>query len=339
MKVLAIVKFYFAHQLPRAPDWDGTRIEIVNGRSRAIVAPRGSQEALFPDDIDRTLQSVSFEMSPVGGEGRLKLGMHGALDRISIYVIRELPDLDPSHTKLLDDEFVTDAIDACNHFLELCRAEGRVPFLESVRLDITKEGGKFVLTPHTVSWFDADTNARLPFYPTPDGVNVNARLSPGAMRSPVRDAVPMSQILASARAGKSPLVNSLLADAHEWLVTLRVREAVVALGSACEIASHAYVARKGIAEDANIKKILHSKQSFAVKRFDAVPLHVQGRSLKAEKPTVFADLERAYRTRNSVVHAGALSYDDQGRPQSVDQRRAFEFLRSCIEAVDWLNSL
>lgn len=343
MKVVGLVKFYFPHRLPRGPDWGAAKIGLLLGPTLAIVRPRSADEPVFPDAIDKTLQSLQVSMQPVGEDGRLQMALAGAVDRITVQVSRDQVDFEQLRAGPLERELVSDAVEACNIFIETCRAEGRVPFLQGVQQDITREGGRFILTPHTVTWFDAETRAGLPVYLPEDGGTgnaVNARADAGAMRSPVRDTVSMERVIQSVRARKSTLVNGLLTDAHEWLVTQRLREGVIALGSACEIVSNEYLVRKGANKTPAVEKILKMGKSFATKRFDLVPTHLQSRSLNVDNSGAFSLVESAYRTRNSVVHAGALSYADAtGAIQPVDQRRAFDFLRACTEAVDWMNSL
>src|SRR5207248_985234 len=101
------------------------------------------------------------------------------------------------------------------------------------------------------------------------------------------------------RTGEPPqLCRSLLLDAEERLRTLRLGEAIIALGTACEVASDDYLQRLGKAQDPQAKRIGRLSVSFAEKRFNLLPTQFSGRSLKIDEPGIFGLVERMYRTRN-----------------------------------------
>jgi hypothetical protein len=66
---------------------------------------------------------------------------------------------------------------------------------------------------------------------------------------------------------------------------------------------------------------------------------VSHRSFRDEEPGEFNDVQRLYRTRNNVAHAGELSYSEAGTTVKVDQQLASLLLLAAHEAVDWLTQL
>jgi hypothetical protein len=75
--------------------------------------------------------------------------------------------------------------------------------------------------------------------------------------------------------------------------------------------------------------------SFAQKHYHRLTLEISGRSLQADDPVAFRHLENAYKTRNSVVHNGELSYrDPSGAKVLVTRSTANDFFRGCERAID-----
>ena len=137
------------------------------------------------------------------------------------------------------------------------------------------------------------------------------------------------------------LVDSLLLDARERVVTLRLREAMLSIGTACEIAANIYLRRKGKDADGQVKKLLGQRVSFAEKRFHLVTDLLDRRSLKREDPIVFDLVEKAYQARNSVAHEGRVVYKDEDSmiEIEVDAAIATRFLDAAGIAKGWLAAL
>jgi hypothetical protein len=67
---------------------------------------------------------------------------------------------------------------------------------------------------------------------------------------------------------------------------------------------------------------------------------VDRRSLKRDDLPTFELLEKTYRTRNSLVHAGELGYRDSRRQLvPVDRHQVNRFWEACERALDWLSAL
>ena len=168
----------------------------------------------------------------------------------------------------LQAEYRDVAIRCCNLFIDHCRVVTRAPFLVGVEQHYRLQDGRYyVLTPHSISWFDGDSGDSLPAY---EG-DVNSVATSGAVRSPERGLASMRAIQQSIEQGIQPdLIHSLLLDAEERLVTLRIREAVISLATACEVASNIYIRHQGREDDDQIRRILRQRASFAEKRFHLI---------------------------------------------------------------------
>lgn len=151
----------------------------------------------------------------------------------------------------------------------------------------------------------------------------------------------MSLIQQSFQLGEQPsLTRSLIIDAEEHVRTLRLREAVIALGTACEVASNEYLSRKGKSVDPQVRKILNNhRDSFAERCYHMLPTLLDATSLKTEDFASFDFVEKTYRTRNNLAHHGRLFFKDAGSRIDVDQKIATEFLAGCEVAIEWIAKL
>jgi hypothetical protein len=230
------------------------------------------------------------------------------------------------------------AIQAANLFLDHCRLIAHSPFVLGIQRHFRLQDQRFyVLTPRTVAWFDGVTGERLPVF---DG-DVNGQIASGAIPSPERGAATMQAIHTSIRNGPLPdLAKTLILDAEAALVTLRIRETLLAIGTACEVASDRYISRHGATSDPRVRKCLSRRDtSFAVRRYDLIPKLVSGRSFLDEAPDGFADIERAYRARTSVTHDGRSCYREEQSEVVVDPAIAMRFLLAAQRAIAWLGNL
>lgn len=339
MKAVAIFQFYFPYVFPRALDWVERFLGFNFDDFHVVVHPRDPNEKLFPHEIDDTLSTMRLTLSRVSlPTGVVSLAVRErSLDRIEVRVHGELVSPDDAKRVDIQQSFMEVAIRACNLFLDHCRVAARAPFLAGVERHYRPEDDQYyVLTPHSVTWFNEEDGQPVPAYRG----DVNGAASSGAIRSPERGSVTMARIEQSFQAGEQPsLPLSLLVDAEERIVTLRLREAILALGTGLEVASNEYIRRTGTDNDPQVKGFLVQRVSFGEKRFHLVPMHVSGRSLKSEDFDTFDLVEKAYRTRNNVVHEGRVYYVDAGASITVDDRLATEFLVASESAVHWLAAL
>lgn len=120
-----------------------------------------------------------------------------------------------------------------------------------------------------------------------------------------------------------------------------IHEGIINLSSACEIVSTRYIERKNMNDDLRVKQVLSTKQSFATRCFHEVTLHIDGQSLKTQDLNTFNLLEKAYKTRNNLVHKGGLVYKDvvSGMTTIVTRFMANDFFRGCEHAVEWIENL
>jgi len=344
MIVAAIVQFYFDHFLPTDESWpDGFTIDFED--YRVNIEPRRAGDELFPEDIDRTLSTAEMTLAPLSRPGGV-LAVRMAdriLDRIKLTVIKRDVERaeDGSLPEGLEKDFIDVAVEAVDVIFSHLRVLADALFVDGVRREYRLEYGQFyVLSPHTITWFGGEDEAAL----EPLGIypgRVNATAASGAIRAPERGAVEFERLNESLTlyGTEPPLPDSLLVTAQERVTQLFLREAVVGMATACEVASEQYLARMGREGD-DVKQILNDRNlSFADKRFDRIPQLVSGRSLKTEHELEFDNVQRLYRTRNSVAHAGELSYSEGGITTKIDQKVAYEFLLAAHEAVAWLKQL
>jgi hypothetical protein len=169
---------------------------------------------------------------------------------------------------------------------------------------------------------------------------VNGALYSGAVRSPESGATNFAALQQSLQAGEHPnLPRSLIVDAEEHIRTQRLREAVISLGTACEVASNEYLMRIGRSGEPQVRKIIRRHDSFAIKRYHLLTHYLNGRSLKNEDSVNFELVEKTYRTRNNLAHQGRLYFEDAGTIIDVDQRLATQFLAASEAAIIWVEGI
>jgi len=289
---------------------------------------------------------MSLRLSPVGeptGEWGLPEVRKRVIDRVEVQVHGDVDSLGNIWDAEVEVAYLDAAIGACNAVLDHCRAVGRAPFVNGVRRERRIQDGRtYLLTPHTVTWLHGETGRPLDL---PLG---NARGNAGALGSPERGSVSWAAVMDSLSTGQEPnLAVSLLVDARERLLTLRLREAVVAMATAVEIATDKYATTRA---GSNAEDVLHRiwqgrrvqnrmTLSFAVKRLDILPLHLSERSLKREDRTTFDAIQSLYRARNNAAHEGRLYYEHAGSQVAVDAQMVADFLTHAERAVEWVTSL
>jgi hypothetical protein len=197
----------------------------------------------------------------------------------------------------------------------------------------------YTLNPHTITWLAGDNPAALSRLAVYEG-HINASASSGAIPSPETNRISFEQLRESiTRFGRKPdTVGELLVSAEERLIQRQLREAVVAVGSALEIASKSFAGRHSAI---NLSDIYKDKSlSFAMRHYAEIPKRIAGRSLAILQPDVFEQIEAAYRTRNNVAHTGALEYrDTAGHWVTVDRHAVQAFTAAARAAVAWLEHL
>lgn len=325
--------------LPRADDWPLGHIGFQFPEFKVGLHPRNPDEELFPHEIDKTLSTVSLTLSRVSlPTGLTSLTVRDRChDRIEVRVHGEIDSPGDAKGDDVQEKFRDVAVRACNVFLNHCRVTARSPFVVGVERQYRIEDGRFImLTPHTITWFNGEDGSFLPAY---EG-DVNAALSSGAVRSPESGTTSFAALQQSLQAGEHPnLPRSLIVDAEEHLRTQRLREAVISLGTACEVASNDYLNRTGRSAEPQVRRILSRRESFGEKRYHLLTDYLNGRSFKNEDFANFEFIEKAYRTRNNLAHQGRLFFEDAGSVVDVNQQLATQFLAATEAAIAWITSL
>lgn len=340
MKIIALIQFYLDYVLPRADDWDGAQVPFQLQEFVVTVHPRNPDEELFPHEIDQTLSSMSLSLvrlNPPTGRTHLLVGDR-CHDRVEVRVEGTISAPELAQDPETQSTFLQAAVKCCNVFLDHCRVASRSPFVHGIERHYKPEEDRhYILTPHTISWFDGESGQPLPIF---EG-EVNARASSGALQSPERGRVSIAQVAASLKAGIEPgLPLSFLVDTEEMLRTERLREATVSMAMSCEVAANEFLRRYNKLDDPQVKKIRNSRVSFAEKYFDRICTIVAGRSLKIDDPETFKLVENLYRARNNVVHQGRCYYrSDSGAEITVDEKLGSKFLQATETTLDWLENL
>jgi hypothetical protein len=336
MKAIAVFQFYFPYVLPRADDWPRDPIGFQFPNYVVGLHPRNPDEELFPHEIDQTLSTMALTLSRIS----LPTGLTSLTvaerchDRIEVRVHGELESPGDAKRDDIQEQFLSAAVNASNIFLSHCRVVARSPFVVGVERHYRIEDGQYyLLTPHTITWFNGDDGNFLPVY---EG-NVNGRASSGALRSPESGSANFDALNQSIQAGEYPsLPHSLIVDAEEYLRTQRLREAIISLGTACEVASDEYLIRIARAGEPQVKRILRRRDSFAKKRYHLLTHYLSSRSLKNEDLDNFNSIEKMYQVRNNLAHRGQLSFEDAGTAIRVDQPLATSFLAASEAAINWV---
>src|SRR5438477_6731279 len=213
MKAIAVYQFYFPYVLPRANDWPAEPIGFSFPGFTVGLHPRSVDEDLFPHEIDKTLSSMVLNLARISaptGSNVLRVSDR-CHDRIEVRVHGTLNDQNDAQHRDIQETFRDIAIQACKIFLDHCRVIARTPFVDGVQRHYRIEDGNFyVLTAHTITWFNGENGSFLPAY---EG-GVNGAASSGAVGSPERGSATFAEIKTSLQSGVDPrLSTSLIVDA------------------------------------------------------------------------------------------------------------------------------
>jgi hypothetical protein len=345
MRVQALYQFYLDYRLPRGEGWDqwdgGIRLQAPT--FLAIVRPRLIGEPLYPNEADQSLAEMKLSLRPLD-DVEVTVGRRvrdDCIDRLTVAIVYELPDAQPDWEAEIR-RALDRAAEAANAFLIKCRVVGALPRVQPIRRHWRPQDGKFyTLAPYTSSWFNDETGEKLPVAPG----GTNSISSSGAIPSPQTGAISVAQFAAAATQGIEPdLVESLLVDAEEFLMTLRPREAVLALATACEVATSVYARNRMPVPDAELKKLLRSKgpygsMSFAERRFHALPQHLDRRSFRLDHAVEYAAIDVLYGERNQLMHEGTLPDPSAGVTRADLQREYYGYLAAVRASVVWFGRL
>ena len=335
MKVASRHQIYLDYLLPRDNSWSNLSLRIdTDAGFQATLRPRGPAEELFPEDIDRTLSSMTFTLRPLAVvDGQIDVRVADrALDRIEVTILTEVEE-ECDWTEETR-RATRRAVDMTDGFLAHCRVAADSPFVAAVPRAWRSQDTRFyVMAPNTITWYDGETGDRLPVL---DGVNALAES--GAIRAPETGAISAEAILRSLRRGQDPpIFRSLLVDAQANVNNAELREAVLALASALEVASNVHLNRSGKRGTPAVEAILkRSGISFAERRFDQLAQILEGRSLKLDAPQTYSDVEIAYRERNDLMHSGEFGAELSSLKGEDKPRRVQELIASGRHAITWL---
>ena len=343
MKVASQHQIYLDYLLPRHQTWgplaEGIKIEMET--NHAVVRPRGADEPLFPEDVDKTLSTMELQLRPLAvSESALKARVADrVLDRIEVTIWDEV-DADADETAESWTErtsrAVQLAVNLVDTFLAHCRVVANSPFVRAVPRAWREQDKKFyVLAPTTVTWYDG--NSGQPLGVLADGTN--AMSMSGALLAPESGTAPLAELAESMRTSQEPPVyKSLLIDAQRQINEAALREAVLSVATALEVASNVHLDRLGAATAPRVKAILKQSQvSFAERRFDLLTHELTGRSLRVDLPVDYHNVEGLYRERNALIHDGCFTPALTELRRIDRQEQVQSMLVSSHAAIAWLS--
>lgn len=135
------------------------------------------------------------------------------------------------------------------------------------------------------------------------------------------------------------LWEELLVDAQgaAWVYPTK---AIIDAGAACEVFIERFSeeARKANNKDAKVYGALVEKRRWP-EYFDVVLKYVLDHSLKDEKQGLYSDIERLYKTANSVRHEGRCGYKEGSTFIEVGPGEAARLVSAASDTIQWVKSL
>jgi hypothetical protein len=221
-----VVQVYFEQFLPTDNSWP-EQFGVETEQFRVLVAPRHHGDALFPEDIDRTLATMEFTLTPLsrpGGQVVTRVGER-MVDRIGLTVIDDSTTPEPMSLRDVQmDEMVDTALEVAAGIIAHCRVVSESPWLRGVRREHRPQDQRlYTVNPHTETWFAGDDATCLAPLAVYEGA-VNASASSGAIRSPEAKPVVFGKLHLSLETfGREPdVVCELLVTAEERLIQLQL---------------------------------------------------------------------------------------------------------------------
>lgn len=340
MKIVGIYQLYLGYVLPRLNEGEEAgQIGIDAGDFRAWVRPKELGDPLFPEDIDVTLSSMQISIARAdGSEGKLDFAVESTcLDRVQVVLEWEVDpdafDVDEEFQRSLDRVTIM-----ADYYLDHLRFVANSPFVKRIDRSWRTRDDRFVINvPYSCTWFNGDDRSSLGVF----GPGVNGAAKSNSIRSPetgVADLAALETSLGTAL--PPPLHRSLIIDAEEHLHGTVLREAVLSMASACEIAAHLLIARNGGERDGTITPVLSRRNvPFAQRYYDDLPSAVAARSLRTEDAESFDLVQEMYGQRNWLMHRGAFKDDFLDLGRRDQHRRVHSWLVAARTAVSWIDTI
>jgi hypothetical protein len=240
MKVIALHQIYLDYILQRSGVARQANPSHLLG-PRAYVRPKAPGEPLFPSPVDKDLFQMRVPFSAasphIEGEGYYSV-REKCLDRLEVDIRLDVPDLQAVKEPATHDRALNAATDAANVFLSHCRVAARSPAVRGIEKHYDLASDRFfVLNPRTVCWHDGVSGDPIPAYEDTKACIASSGSRPLFMTKPI----PLDALTRSMTSSEEPpLALSLLADTAWLLRILNLREALLLMGAACEVAAHAY---------------------------------------------------------------------------------------------------
>ncbi|MFD9739286.1 hypothetical protein [Umezawaea sp. NPDC059074] len=308
LRVRAVYQFYLDYTLPRSVE-EGPPFSVTLNHEEFVahISPRPIEEKLFPSDVDESLAGMEIELVPMDRpDGSFKRVVRDmCLDRIQVVLDADI-ELDQGDSFELLQKSLQRAVELVNFYLSHIRVVAKSPYVKPIGQFWRPDDGQFYTSvPHSIIWFNAEDNSKVSVFP---GGN-NAGSSSGSIRSPESGFVSSSAMIESMSVpGSPPLDLSLLVDAEESIISSNLREAVLCMSSAVEIAAKRYLSEYDGGDIAAARAIVRDRRnSFAKRYLQDLPEFLDGKSFLVEHGDSFSGVEDLYRERNSLMHEGKFS--------------------------------
>ncbi|MEU4475115.1 hypothetical protein [Micromonospora sp. NPDC023888] len=344
MRVQIIYNFYFDYALPRLDVSEPIRLHIhINGKYEADAFIMGwdstnDLDPLFHAENGLTLASAELNLRPIDRPGLLahRVSDH-VLDRLMV-IMEWDAEIGPTQDGTDPQVWLQRSASLADNLLDHLRVVSASPRVKRIPRYWKLGHSEFVIAcPHTESWFNKDDGSPLPMF---DGMN--SFNSTGSIVNPESGTIAMADLQRSLTAEQDPPLHaSLLIDAQEALTTLSIRQAVLSIGSACEVRATTYGENQRRIRQSKVKAAIAPRNglSFADRYFHHLPHETCGRSLKHENRDAFEKIQAAYNERNKLIHTGKLSAQ-LAAEQELDQYRAVSLWIAAAEAAcRWIGDL
>jgi len=169
MRVRAVYNFYFEYQLPRLDPDTGLSltIDVPNKGYIATVRGRQPEDDLFHESIRTSLSEQAPVLAPHGGQTALVYRVkERVLDRLFVALDLTAEAAEQSAPKV-NTYWRDEAVFVANGVLDHLRVTARSPRVKGLeRLWHPVAQTVTISHPYTESWFDLDSGAHLPLFPS-----------------------------------------------------------------------------------------------------------------------------------------------------------------------------
>ncbi|MCP2248610.1 hypothetical protein [Lentzea aerocolonigenes] len=339
MKIAGVYQFYLDYVLPRLNGGEEAgELAITTDKFLARIRPKATGDPLFPQDIDVSLSSMKLTIARAdGSEGQLDIEVKSVcMDRIQVVLEWEADldnfDADEELRRSLDR-----AVAMADYYISHYRYVASSPHVKPIGRSWRSEDEEVnINVPFSCAWFNAEDGTELRIL----GPGFSSVIKSNSIKSPESGFAGRADLEASLRtAVPPPLHRSLLIDSEGYVYDLALREAVLSMASACELAARLFVDRNGGEQDPRISSVISLRNvTFAERYYEKLPQAVVSKSFKSVDPVSFDLVQEMYRQRNSLMHRGVFKDDFNALFERDRQKLVNSWLAASKEAISWIDA-